>query len=115
MIACLARESGAAPATVSSELFPNPDVTDAAPHWEDAGITATCEPGDLPRHRKNVHGRGVPAALADSCRRFAPAHLQQRPRRHPAPATPPRGLLMSLSLDREANAAPFIHLRPESL
>ena len=47
---------------------------------------------------------------------FAAAREKQRRLRHPASTKPPRGLPMSLSLDRElAKAAPVIQLRPESL
>ena len=110
----LARDSGAAPATVSSELFPE---TSLRPQ----GLGKTGSRDDLQARRpaatpKNVHGRGVPAVACTragiSRRRFCPRLLCPVELQRAS-----RGPLMSLNLpNAEASAsAPLILLRPESL
>lgn len=78
----LARNSGAAPATVSSELLPN-SVTDAFARREDGKKATTCEPGDLPRQserpRAGCPGGRLHALVRHLCRRPAASSFAPRP------------------------------------
>ena len=105
----LPRDSGAAPATVSSELLPTftslmrPRIGKTRERRRPAS-QETCRDTE-----KNVHGRGVPAVACRSMPALAAAHSMQRPLRHPA-STTPRGLPMSNLLNLislEAKAAPL--------
>ena len=106
--------SGAAPATVSSELLP---IFTSLTRVMRIGKTGSDD--DLRARRpaatpKNVHGRGVPAVACSPCRRLPPAHSMQRPS-GPAPTT--HGVCRcrpSQLVSLEASAAPFLQLRPES-